>query len=261
MRLATWNINGMKARSAYLLRWLEAVKPDVVGLQELKMTDDSFPHDLVREAGYHAVTHGQKGWNGVAVLSREPVEVICAGLPGQEDMGARLLSVLVPSGAGAVSFTTVYCPNGKSVDHEDFPRKLAFFDALSTYFTERHDPAQPTILCGDFNIVPATIDSWAGERMAGQIFHTDAERARFGRLLDWGFRDLFRAMHPDEPGFTWWDYRGGAFHKRQGLRIDAILATESLAGRARSIHVERDWRKKLDGMTPSDHTPVWLDID
>jgi len=268
MRLATWNINGMNARSAFLLRWLEEVKPDVVGLQELKMTDDKFPRELLQEAGYHAAVHGQKSWNGVAVLTREPVEVTCVGLPGQEEMGARLITVDIPAASpavpgavpGAISFTTVYCPNGKSVDHDDFPRKLAFFDALLTHFTERHKPDQPTILCGDFNIAPAAIDSWGGEAKNGQLFHTDAERTRYQRLLDWGLRDTFREKFPEEPGFTWWDYRGGAFHKKQGLRIDVMLATASIADRIREVHAERDWRKKIDGMIPSDHIPVWLDI-
>lgn len=260
MRLATWNINGMNARSSYLLRWLDEVKPDVVGLQELKMTDEKFPHELLKEAGYHAATHGQKGWNGVAVLTREPVEVTCVGLPGQEDMGARLITANIATDGDALSFTTVYCPNGKSVDHDDFARKLTFFDALGAHVIERHQPDQPAILCGDFNIVPASLDSWAGEGKTGQIFHTDAERTRFQRLLDWGFHDTYREKFPDEPGFTWWDYRGGAFHKKQGLRIDFVLATRSIADRVQEVHVERGWRKKIDGMTPSDHTPVWIDI-
>ena len=257
MRLATWNINGMKARSNFLLRWLKEEQPDVAGLQELKMVDEKFPHDLLKEAGYHAVTHGQKSWNGVAVLTREPAEVTQVGLPGQEEMGARLITV----DTNDLSFTTIYCPNGKSVDHEDFPRKLAWYDSLIAHLAERHDPAKPTILCGDFNLVPAALDSWAQERMEGQIFCTEAERSRFGKLLDWGFVDTFRAKYPDEPGFTWWDYRGGAFHKRQGLRIDFVLATASVAERVRDVQADRRWRKKIEGMISSDHIPVCIDID
>ena len=257
MRLATWNINGMKARRAYLLRWLDEVQPDIVGLQELKMVDEQFPHDELKKAGYHAVTHGQKGWNGVALLSREPARVTQSGLPGQADMGARLLTASVAD----LSFTTLYCPNGKSVDHEDFPRKLAFFDALIAHFIERHDSGQKTVLCGDFNIVPTDLDSWAGQRFVGQIFHTEAERARFARLLEWGFRDTYREKYPEEPGFTWWDYRGGAFHKQQGLRIDLMLMTPCLAERVRDVQVERRFRKKIDGMIASDHAPLWVDIE
>ena len=257
MRIATWNINGMKARLPFLLRWLDDVKPDLVGLQELKMTDEQFPHEMLDKAGYRAMTHGQKGWNGVAVLSREPVEVTQVGLPGQEDMGARLLTVQ----QGELSFTTVYCPNGKSVDHEDFPRKLAWLDGLIAHIADCHDASRPAVLCGDFNLVPGDLDSWAGQRLIGQIFHTDAERARFNRLLDWGWRDAYRVKFPETPGFTWWDYRGGAFHKQQGLRIDFMLTTASVAARLRDALVERRWRKKIDGMISSDHIPVCIDID
>ncbi|MCG8424096.1 MAG: exodeoxyribonuclease III [Proteobacteria bacterium] len=257
MRIATWNINGMKARFSYLARWLADVQPDVVGLQELKMTDDQFPRELFKDAGYHAATHGQKGWNGVAILTREPAEVTQVGLPGQEEMGARLLTVDVAD----LSFSTVYCPNGKSVEHEDFQRKLSWFDALGAHIAERHHADQPVVLCGDFNIVPAAIDSWNEDRLGGFIFHTEAERSRLKRLLNWGLFDIFRSKHPDQPGFTWWDYRGGAFHKQQGLRIDLVLATANVAERVTAVHLERRWRKKLEGMIPSDHAPMWVDLD
>lgn len=257
MRIATWNINGMKARLAYLLLWLRDAQPDIVGLQELKMTDDKFPRAAVEELGYHVATYGQKSWNGVAVLSREPLQVVQQGLPGQDEMGARLLTVTV----GDVSFTTVYCPNGKYLEHADYKRKLAFFDALATHVQEHLDPHASTVLCGDFNIVPAAIDSWNEPGFHDAIFHTDDERARLKRLLDWGFVDLYRRCHPDEPGFSWWDYRGGAFPKRQGLRIDLVLGTSALADRMTEARVERRWRKKQQGLIASDHAPVWVDID
>jgi exodeoxyribonuclease-3 len=257
MRIATWNINGLKARIDYLVHWLREISPDVVGLQELKMPDAQFPHDAFRELGYQAVCHGQKSWNGVAVLTREPARVLQSGLPGQEDLGARLLSVEVHG----LDFTTVYCPNGKSLDHPDFARKLAWYDALIAHLGEARDKDRPVVLCGDFNIVPAAIDTWNEDAFRGGIFHTDDERARLRTLIDAGFIDLYRRQHPEEPGFSWWDYRGGAFPRRQGLRIDLVLGTAGVAERMRDATVDRRWRKKQAGLIASDHAPVWIDLD
>lgn len=256
MRVASWNVNGLRARLDFLLLWLRERKPDVVGIQELKLTDEQFPREALESAGYHFATHGQKSWNGVAVLAREPLEVVCRGLPDQGVYGARLLSVRVSD----LLFTTVYVPNGKRVDHEDFPRKLAWLDALRAHLEERHDPAQPQVLCGDFNVVPGPLDSWDEERLRGRIFHTDEERARITALRDWGLVDVFRALHPDTQAFSWWDYRGGAFHRKQGLRIDYILATPPVHEGARAAEIDRDWRKKHEGLTPSDHAPVVVDL-
>jgi exodeoxyribonuclease-3 len=257
MLLATWNVNGVRARLEFVLRWLRDRKPDVVGLQELKVTDEQFPREAVEAAGYQVVTHGQKAWNGVAILSRVTAQVTQVGLPGQGDFGARMLTADI----GDLSFTTIYCPNGKAVGHEDFPRKLAWLDVLAAHFASSHDPERPTALCGDFNICPAALDSWNEDKLRGTIFHTDDERARFRRLLDWGFRDAFREKHPDVKAFSWWDYRGGAFHRGQGLRIDFLLATPPLMERVRAVTIDRDYRKKQDGMTPSDHTPVMVEVD
>ncbi len=256
MRIATWNINGMNARADYVPHWLRAVQPDLVGLQELKMTDDKFPRGQLEELGYHATTFGQKSWNGVAVLSREPVEALQRGLPGQEEQGARLLSVKTPE----LTFITVYCPNGKSIEHPDYQAKLAWFDALRAYLEEHHDPSEPLVLTGDFNIVPAPIDSWNEAKLSGHIFHTEAERARLDALMAWGLSDAWRTHRPEDPGHSWWDYRAGAFHKRQGLRIDLVLITAPLAARIAGADLSRDWRKKIDGLTPSDHAPVWVDL-
>ena len=252
MRVATWNVNGLRARMDYVRAWLEDRRPDVVGFQELKMQDAQFPHDAFEALGYHALTHGQKAWNGVAILSREPANPVQTGLPDQDDFGARLITADV----GGVRFTTVYCPNGKDVDHADFPRKLAWFDSLRAHLDASHDPATPAILCGDFNVVPTDLDSWDGERHAGAIFHTSEERERIDALTEWGYADLYRALHPDEPGFSWWDYRGGSFHRGHGLRIDFLLATAPLAARVEEVFVDRDYRKKKDGLTASDHAPV-----
>ncbi len=256
MRIATWNINGMRARFELLRLWLRARRPDVVGLQELKVTDDLFPHDELEAEGYKAVAHGQKAWNGVAILARADAVVTRRGLPGAEDQGARLIGARI----GDLEFITVYCPNGKDVTHEDYGRKLAWFDRLADYLKAEHRPQESLVLCGDLNICPAPIDSWDETRFAGGIFHTGEERARFGRLVDWGLVDLFRGRHPEAQEFSWWDYRGGAFHRRQGLRIDFLLATESVRARIREVQIDRDYRKKLEGLTPSDHAPVIADL-
>jgi len=256
MRIATWNVNGLRARLDLLLLWLGDRKPDVVGLQELKLEDAQLPRETFEAAGYHVLAHGQKSWNGVAVLSREPARATQIGVPGQEAVGARLLSVEV----GDLLFTTVYCPNGKSVAHAAYAMKLASFDALAAHLSASVPPDRSAILCGDFNVVPAPIDSWNEAALAGTIFHTDAERARHRRLEEIGFRDAFRALHPETQAFSWWDYRGGAFHKKQGLRIDLILATAPALARIRSVEIDREFRKKQGGFVPSDHAPVIADL-
>lgn len=256
MRIATWNVNSLRARLGFLLHWLQARAPDVVGIQELKLDDQQFPHAELEAAGYHAVTHGQKSWNGVAILSRGPARVVQAGLPGQEEQGARLLCAEV----GGLLFTTVYCPNGKSVGHEDFPLKLAWLDSLVEHVAARHEPAQPLVVCGDLNLCPGPLDSWNEEALYGHIFHTDEERSRFRKLLDWGLVDLFRHRHPELQKFSWWDYRAGAFHKNEGLRIDLLLGTPSVAARVEEVEIDREYRKKKDGLIASDHAPVMADL-
>ncbi|MCX7063459.1 MAG: exodeoxyribonuclease III [Proteobacteria bacterium] len=256
MRIATWNINGLRARLDFLRLWLEARKPDVLGLQELKITDAEFPTDFFTDLGYHVVTHGQKAWNGVAVVSRSPAEVLDRGLAGQEAFGARLLRVKVDG----LDFTTVYCPNGKDLAHEDFPKKLAWFDSLLNYWAAQDRTAQ-AVLCGDFNVVPAALDSWLGGDTSDHIFHTPAERERFDALLRLGLFDLFRQRYPDRQEFSWWDYRGGAFHRRHGLRIDLLLGTAATRERVTEVEIDREFRKKQDDLTPSDHAPVFADLN
>jgi exodeoxyribonuclease-3 len=257
VRIATWNVNGLRARLDFVLHWLRERQPDVVGFQELKLEDDRFPHAAFDAAGYQVVSHGQKAWNGVAIASREAARVTQVGLPDQEEFGARLLSVEV----SGLSFTTVYVPNGKSVEHDDFPRKLAWFDTLAAHLRETSAPDRAHVVCGDFNICRGALDSWDEARLAGSIFHTDEERARLEGLIDWGLADVFRELHPDAQDFSWWDYRGGAFHRGHGLRIDLLLATRPVAERVRGAEIDREYRKKKDGLTASDHAPVWLDLD
>jgi exodeoxyribonuclease-3 len=256
MRVATWNVNGLRARLDFVLDWLRAREPDVVGLQELKLSDDVFPHDAFAALGYRAATHGQKSWNGVAILARTEPRVTQVGLPGFEPAGARLLAAEVDG----LAFTTIYVPNGKSIDHADFPGKLAWLDGLAAHLSRTCDPSRPAVVCGDFNVCPGPLDSWDEAALAGSIFHTPEERARFEALLRLGLVDVYRELHPGEPAFSWWDYRGGAFHRKQGLRIDLLLATRPARERARAAEIDREWRKKQQGRTPSDHAPVWVDL-
>lgn len=257
MRLATWNINGLRARLDFVRLWLRERRPDVVGLQELKMTEEQFPLAELEAEGYRALVHGQKAWNGVAVLYRETARTICRGLPGQEEFGARFLSAEVDG----LTFTTVYCPNGKRLEHPDYPRKLAWFGSLAAWLRESADPARPVVLCGDFNICPGPIDSWNEAALGGGLFHTDQERARVRELTDWGLYDLFRERYPDLQAFSWWDYRGGAFHRKQGLRIDYLLGSRPVLDRLRNVEIDREFRKKKEGLTASDHAPVIADLD
>jgi len=256
VQLATWNVNGLRSRLDFVLHWLRERQPDAVGLQELKLEDDQFPRLELEAAGYHAVVHGQKAWNGVAILTRTPAEPVQNGLPGQEEMGARLISARVDD----LTFTTVYVPNGKSVEHDDYPRKLDWLDALTAWYRDTQDPAAPHVLCGDFNVTPGPLDTYDETKLAGRVHHTEAERDRLRALGDWGFTDTFRDRHPDLQQFSWWDYRGGAFHRNLGLRIDLVYATAPVLARSSDVRVDRDYRKKKEGLTASDHAPVILEL-
>ena len=257
MRIATWNINGLRARVEFVLHWLRVRKPDVVALQELKLEDEKFPYEVFEAEGYQALVYGQKSWNGVAVLSRNAGEVLQRGLPGEEDFGSRALVTLVDG----LVFASLYCPNGKRLDHDDYWRKLHWFDSLYAFLDQEYQVADALVLGGDFNLCPSPLDSWNEEGLRGEIFHTDAERIRFQRLVGWGLHDLFRHQHPETQAFSWWDYRGGAFHRRQGLRIDFLLGSESVRKRAVHAEIDREYRKKQEGLTASDHAPVWVDLD
>lgn len=256
MRIATWNINGVRARLEYVLCWLKDRKPDLVAFQELKAQDENMPFEAFQDCGYHVACHGQKGWNGVAILSRLPIEEVERGLPGQNASGARVITTTVEG----LSFTSVYCPNGKDIDHSDYGMKLEWFDALAGYCAKLASFRERVVVCGDFNIVRAPIDSHLGEEGTGRIFHTAEERDRMQALLDIGFLDLFRELNPDKQAFSWWDYRAGSFQRGMGLRIDLILGTREVRERTGSVTIDRDYRKKVKGLTASDHCPVFADL-
>ena len=255
MRVATWNVNGLRARLDFIALWLQDRQPDIVGLQELKTPTDDFPHDFFQDLGYHALVHGQKSWNGVGILSKQPMELVQAGLPGEDDWGARLITAT----DGQLEFTTVYCPNGKSVEHDDYPNKLRWYESLHAHYGASDDGHR--ILCGDFNIVPTELDSWRGDKAKGDIFHTDAERNRLADVMELGLVDLYRQRYPEEQAFSWWDYRGGAFHRKQGLRIDFVLGSPATQQVVQEVVIDRDYRKKQEGLTASDHAPVYADLD
>lgn len=258
MRIATWNVNGLRARLDYITRWLEDRQPDVVGFQELKTPDELFPHDYFASLGYQALVHGQKSWNGVAILTKVPAVLSRTGVDNQEHFGSRLITANIDN---KLAFTTVYCPNGKTLEHADFAGKIAWYDDLTQQWQNTQDAPEHRIICGDFNIVPNAIDGWRGEAGEGSIFYTPEERGRLSALMDTGLTDLFRHRYPDAQEFSWWDYRGGAFHRKHGLRIDFILATAGLLNLTKEVVIDRDYRRKIDDLTASDHAPVYADID
>jgi exodeoxyribonuclease-3 len=262
MLVATYNVNSINARLDFVMDFLATHRPDLVCVQELKVDNEAFPHLAFAQAGYRAATHGQTQWNGVAVLGRiealggGEIEVVQAGLPGQDAAGARLLTVR----ALGLTITSVYVPNGKTVSHPDFRMKLAWLDALADHLHKTLDPSSDAVVGGDFNLVPEDIDSYAPAACAGHIFHTDGERARWTRILGAGLFDLFREKEPSLQAFSWWDYRAGAFHKKHGLRIDFLLGTRPILDRTTSVRIDRDFRKKRADRIPSDHAPVMVEI-
>lgn len=259
MLIATWNVNGIRARSQRLAEFLAERQPDVVCLQELKITEDEFPHLELRASGYQAVIAGQQGWNGVAVIAKERPELVMRELPGAAEHGARFVVAKVHG----LEVASVYVPNGKTLSHADYKVKLGWLERLATHIESRADRDAPLVLGGDFNVCWTDLDSYGGIRFKGKIFHTEEERALLTRLRDAGLVDLYRSRYPDDPGFSWWDYRAGSFHKKEGMRLDLLLATPVVAARVKEVYVDRDYRKKgkTSGAIPSDHAPVVAVLD
>jgi exodeoxyribonuclease III len=250
MKIATWNVNSIRARQERLLAWLKAHAPDIVCLQELKVEDDAFPHDEIRAVGYHAAVHGQKTYHGVAILSRTAPEQVCSGLcDAVEDAQARLISAVIDG----VTVLSVYAPNGGEVSSERFPYKLAWLDRLAAYLKRACDPSQPLIVCGDFNIAPDDRDVARPDDWRDSVFCVPEVRAAYQKLLDFGLVDCFRRHHEEGGFYSWWDYRQLSFPKNNGLRIDHLLATHGTAARCTSAFIDREQRK---GKLPSDHAPV-----
>jgi exodeoxyribonuclease-3 len=265
MRIVSWNINSLRKRQDRLFEWLEAIKPDVVCLQETKCPDEQFPALSLQSAGYDSAYHGEKSYNGVAILSKTKLTNVRASLCDEvNDSQARVIAAT----AGMIRVYSVYAPNGQAVGSPAYKYKLEWYARLRDCLkkekrgmgfepmSHRQD-ADATVVCGDFNVAPEDVDIYDPQLWRGAIMCSDDERAAFQQLCQIGLRDTLR-LHPQPPGvFTWWDYRMLAFPKNRGLRIDAVLTSESLAERCTAAGVDRELRK---GKDPSDHAPIWADF-
>ncbi len=255
MKLATWNVNSVRARLGRVLAWLDKSKPDVACLQETKAQDAQFPLDAFRAAGWQVAMHGQKTYNGVAIVARtEPGAVVRGMNDGDADEQARLIAATV----GGVRCIDVYVPNGQEVGSEKYAYKLRWLERLRTFLDRHHRSDEPVVLCGDFNIAPEDRDVWDVEKWRGQCLFSDAEKAALKKVMEFGLVDALRQKNDESGVFTWWDYRMGAFHRGWGLRIDHFLVTAPIAKRLRSVVVDREERK---GAEPSDHAPVIAEIE
>jgi exodeoxyribonuclease-3 len=254
MKIASWNINSLRKRQERLLEWLAKEQPDVVCLQETKCSDDQFPELILSAAGYGSVFHGQKSYNGVAILSRQPPHdreaALCAA---GEDPQARVIAATISD----VRVFCIYAPNGQAVGSPAFHYKLRWFVELRDCIANAQKIFRDVVVCGDFNVAPEDRDVHDPVLWRGAIMCSENERAAFRLLEQVGFRDTLRIHHADAGLFSWWDYRMMAFQKNRGLRIDAILTSASLAQRCTAAGIDREMRK---GKDPSDHAPVWAEF-
>lgn len=251
MRIATWNVNSLKARLGRVEEWLAQVAPDVVCLQETKLSDEAFPALAFSALGYEAVHHGEGRWNGVAILSRRGIDDVVDGFaPGVEaDREARMLTAT----CGGVRVTTVYVPNGRTVGHEMYHHKLDWLGRLRQHLDHVADPLDDVVVCGDFNVAPDDRDVWDASACHGGTHVSNAERLALAEVVEWGLVDVLRRRHQEDRLFTWWDYRAGNFHKHLGMRIDLLYASAPLAERLSWVLIDRNARK---GKLPSDHAPL-----
>ncbi len=255
MKLATCNINSIRARTDRLATWLASERPDIVCLQETKTEDAGFPGARLASLDYQFATYGQRSYNGVAILAKAPLTDVSRGFgDGEPDDDARLIAATV----GDVRVICVYVPNGQDLTSDKYGYKLAWYKRLRRY-VDTHGKGYPNlVVCGDTNVTFDDKDVWSPEKWAGQIHCSPAERAAFSEVIDAGLVDVFRKHHPAGGIYSWWDYRGVSFFKDQGLRIDYILATPSLAERCTSASIDRNARK---GQDASDHAPVIATFD
>jgi len=255
MRIATYNVNGVNGRLPVLLRWLEQTRPDVVCLQELKAPDEKFPEKAIRDAGYGAIWHGQKSWNGVAILARgcDPVETR-RGLPGDpDDSHSRYIEAAVDG----VLVAGLYLPNGNPRPGPKFDYKLKWFERLIAHAATLVAMEAPVAVCGDYNVMPTDLDVYKPERWLDDALFAPEVRAAYFRLLDQGWTDALRTLHPGETIYTFWDYFRNAFARDAGLRIDHLLLNAPAAARLKDAQVDsfvRGWEKT------SDHAPVWIEL-
>ena len=265
MRIATWNVNSLTARLPRVEEWIGYAKPDVLCLQETKQAEATFPHGAFAALGYESAHHGDGRWNGVALLSRVGLDNVTRGLgdgtgdgtgdgPGADvdDQGPRAIA----ADCGGVRVVSVYVPNGRSLDSEHYPAKLDWLARLRSHLDATTSPDRPVAVCGDFNVAPEDKDVWDPAQFEGMTHVSPPEREALADLESWGLVDAFRRIYDEGELFSWWDYRGGSFHRHRGLRIDLILVTEVLAAGTTWALIDRNARK---GEKPSDHTPVFID--
>ncbi len=251
LTIASLNVNSVNARLANLVAWLEAARPDLVCLQEIKCLDAAFPREALEDLGYNVATHGQKSYNGVAILSRPRLEEVRPGLPGDPaDEQARYLEAV----AGGVRLASIYAPNGNPVGSDKFAYKLAWLERLRAQARSLLELDEPVVLAGDFNVIPEAQDCHDPEAWAGDALFQPESRRAFRALLHEGWTDAFRALHPDERGaYTFWDYQGGAFQLDHGVRIDHLLLSPLAADRLERAWIDREPRGRPRA---SDHTPI-----
>lgn len=258
MKIATFNINGIKARAEALPAWLRAAEPDVVLLQEIKSTDEAFPQEVLDGLGYTVHTHGQKSFNGVAILSRLPLEDVTRGLPGDEsDDQARWIEATV-IGARAVRVCGLYLPNGNPAPGPKYDYKLAWMARMQARVDTLLRSEEPLVFAGDYNVIPQDEDAAKPESWRADALALPETRAAFRRLLHLGLTDAFRARVPGPGQYSFWDYQAGAWQKNNGIRIDHLLLSPQAADLLRDAGIDKEVRA---GEKPSDHVPVWIDLD
>lgn len=250
MKIASWNVNSIRARKERLLNWLQLNNPDVLCLQELKCQDKDYPSEELLEMGYRSAIWGQKSYNGVAILAKQSLVDIRKGfIRNQSDEQSRLISAVV----GKIRVVSAYVPNGQTPDSDAYFYKLEWLARLRIFLDQWQSKKEKLVLCGDFNIAPANIDVHDPEVWDEAILCTEGERTALKRLVDWGLHDTFRINKPTQRCFTWWDYRKLGFQKNHGLRIDHIYTSDVLVDHIRDAEIDREERK---GTKPSDHAPI-----
>ena len=257
MRIATWNVNSVRQRLDHLLGYLKRIEPDVLCLQELKCTDEAFPRLEIEALGYHCHVHGQKGFNGVAILSRREATAT-PGLPGDEaDVQARYIEAMVPDGGAGVRVASIYLPNGNPVGSEKYPYKLGFMDRLIAHARRLSLDEIPLVLAGDYNVIPEAVDVADPENWLADALFLPETRARYRTLLNLGFTDAVRAVIGQGGVFSFWDYQAGAWQRNKGIRIDHLLLSPQAADRLLDVAIDKDLRSLEK---PSDHVPVRIDL-
>jgi exodeoxyribonuclease-3 len=258
MRIATWNVNSIKQRIENAAAWLAECQPDVVCLQETKCVDEAFPKEAFESLGYNVAIHGQKGFNGVAILSKIPFDEVIPGLPGDdEDVQARFLEAVIPTATGVVRVASIYLPNGNPPDTDKYSYKLKWMDRLIEYGRERLALEEPLVMAGDYNVIPAPADARNPAIWEGDALFLPQTRARFRTLANLGLTDAVRAGSDQPDLYTFWDYQAGAWQKNNGIRIDHVLLSPQAADRLQGVFIDsyvRAWEK------PSDHVPVVVDL-